>query len=123
MASAATVLRALHGLANGVLQEAASAGFQELEIEMAEMQERTPVATGALKSTGFVNPPEIGRHEATVTLGFGGPAIGYAIYVHENPDAFHPVGQAFFMTSVLDESAPHLAKRISRRMALQRVVG
>ena len=51
-------------------------------------------------------------------MGFGGPAAGYAIYVHEDLGAFHPVGDAKFMESVLNESRPFLAKRIAARVDL-----
>jgi hypothetical protein len=121
VARATKVLRSLDALIQGSLKQAAAAGYQELEIEMAEMKQRTPVDTGALRSSGFVDLPKIGARDATITLGFGGPAIGYAVPVHENTEANHPVGQAKYMESVLVESEPHLAARIARRMDLAKV--
>jgi hypothetical protein len=53
-----------------------------------------------------------------VRMAFGGPAAPYAIKVHEDLEAFHRVGQAKFLESVLLESAPHLAQRVSRRIRL-----
>lgn len=44
-----------------------------------------PVMTGTLKSTGYVNEPEIHGSSVEVTLGYGGPAAKYALKVHENP--------------------------------------
>ena len=38
------------------------------------------------------------------------------VTVHENLDAFHRVGQAKFLESVLVESRPYLAARVARRM-------
>lgn len=121
MARATKVLKSLDALIDGSLKAAAAAGYQELEIEMAEMKQRTPVDTGALRSSGFVELPKMGVREATITLGFGGPSIGYAVPVHENTESFHAVGQAKYMESVLAESEPHLAARIARRMNLAAV--
>jgi hypothetical protein len=118
---ATKLLRSMDALIDGSLKEAASAAYQELEIEMTEMKQRTPVDTGALRSSGFVELPKFGAREVEITLGFGGPAIGYAVPVHENTESFHEVGQAKYMESVLAESEPHLAARIARRMNLASV--
>jgi hypothetical protein len=50
----------------------------------------------------------------------GGPAAPYAIYVHEDLEAIHPVGQAKFIESVLLESRPFMAARIAKRIDLNR---
>lgn len=45
-----------------------------------------PVDTGTLRSTGAVQiEGGVGGGRVTVTLGFGGPAAPYALFVHENP--------------------------------------
>jgi len=51
------------------------------------MENYVPVATGALRGTGYVEPPDFGRGEIVVEMGFGGPAAPYALKVHENPRA------------------------------------
>lgn len=84
----------------------------EAEIEMTEMKKRTPVRTGALRASGHVED----LRPWGVRWSFGGPSIPYAIYVHENLDMFHRVGQAKFLESVLAESAPYLAERVANRM-------
>jgi HK97 gp10 family phage protein len=81
-------------------------------IEMTEMKKRTPVATGTLRDSGIVDPPTWNGDTVTVTLGFGGAAEQYAIYVHEDLEAFHPVGQAKFVESVLNESERYFESRI-----------
>ena len=94
----------------------------EAEIEMTEAKRRTPVDTGALRASGHVRGP-VGtgeRGEIKVVLSFGGPAASYAVYVHENEDVFHKVGQSHFLSSVLYESAPYLAERVARRMRGER---
>ena len=109
----------LIAIGGSMRKQGAAALFAEAEIEMAEAKRRTPVDTGTLRASGFVEPPQMGfGKDITVTLGFGGAAAGYAVYVHEDLEAFHTVGQAKFLESTLLESAPFLAARIARRIDL-----
>lgn len=108
------VNRRLQRLARGFEDVAAQALREEAEVEMAEAKRRTPVEFGTLRASGHV---QFDRDALAAALVFGGPAVPYAIYVHENLEAFHPVGQAKFLESVLLESAPHLPGRVARRMA------
>jgi hypothetical protein len=89
---------------------------EEAEIEMTEAKERTPVDTGALRASGHVTGPERAGKQISVDLNYGGVAAPYAVYVHEDMDAHHPVGQAKFLESTLLESAPHMPKRIATRV-------
>lgn len=89
----------------------------EAEIEMTEAKRRTPVDTGTLRASGHVAGPKHSGRDTEVMLAFGGPAAPYALFVHENLDAHHPVGQAKFLEGTLHESAPYLAQRIARRIA------
>lgn len=83
-------------------------------IEMKEMKRRTPVDTGTLRDSGFVEKPVwVSQGEIQMALGFGGAAESYAIYVHEDMEAFHRVGQAKFAKSVLDESERYFPQRIA----------
>lgn len=97
--------------------------YQEAQIEMTEAKRRTPVDTGRLRASGRVaEPVRVGRR-VTVTLSFGGAAAPYAVFVHENLLANHASppfggGQAKFLESTLDESAPHMAERLERRVNL-----
>lgn len=102
--------------------EMASAVRSELEIEATESQRRTPVLTGALRASHVVDVQGTGA-DIVGTITVGGVAAPYAIYVHENLDAHHDVGQAKFLESTLTESARFLASRIARRINLSRVVG
>lgn len=93
-----------------------TAMYEEAEIEMTEAKERTPVDTGELKRSGRVRlRGGASPWDAEVVLMFGGPLVPYAVYVHENLDAYHKVGQAKFLESVLVESRPYLASRIAKR--------
>jgi hypothetical protein len=113
----------LRRLADRSPDAAGAALYVEAEIEMTEAKQRTPVDTGALRGSGYVNPPQYRGREITVEMGFGGPAAPYAVHVHEDLDAFHPVGQARFLASVIDESAPYLLERVGRRLNLASAIG
>jgi hypothetical protein len=88
----------------------------EAEIEMTESKRRVPVDTGTLRNSGQVGDPEINGRAISVMLSYGGAAKDYAVPVHENLEAFHPVGQAKYLESVLNESRAHMAARIARRL-------
>lgn len=107
----------------------AAAMYTEGQVEMTESKRRCPVDTrpnasypytkaphpGQLRASGFVHDPERRGRQLTVTLSYG---TDYAVYVHENPDAFHPVGQWKYLESVLNESRGHMAERLARRIDL-----
>jgi hypothetical protein len=101
----------------------ADALAEELEIEVVEMKKRTPVDTrpnaphpGQLRDGIHVEEPEIAGSKISCIVATGAEAGDYALYVHENPDAIHPIGQWKYMQSVLDESTQHLANRIAARI-------
>jgi hypothetical protein len=104
-----------------------SALYIEGGIEMTEAKRRTPVDItedaphpGQLRASGRVSRPQRRGRDIWVVLSFGGPAIDYAVHVHENPDAFHPVGQWKYLESVLNESQPHMNARLARRIDLNK---
>lgn len=115
----------LNALATGLLQQAAAALSQEAEAIMTEAKERTPVETGALRASGHVVPPVLEGGEATIVLAFGGdgavnehgvPVDSYAVVVHEDLEAHHPVGEAKFLERPLLEHAPGLPEAVAARM-------
>src|SRR6185436_18461741 len=74
----------------------AAALYQEAQIELTEAKRRTPYLTGALRSSGIVHQPTRQGGKILVQITFGGEAVDYAVYVHEDLEAFHPHGQAKF---------------------------
>lgn len=98
-------------------REAGAALREEAEIEMTEAKRRTPVLTGALRASGHVTGPTAAADGVEVKLAFGGPAAPYALAVHENMEAFHANGEAKFLERTLNESVPHMAGRLARRIA------
>lgn len=105
----------------------AAALYQEAQIEVTEMKRRTPVDTtpraphpGNLRNSIHAEDPERRGRQISVTIATGAQAP-YAVYVHENPDAFHPIGEWKFMESVLNESRAHMPARLARRLNLNQV--
>jgi hypothetical protein len=121
--SGAEKMRAkLKRLAEKFPDEVARALYQETEVEVKEVKMRTPVDTGTLRGTVHqVGPFRNGRMIYSL-IAAGGPAAPYAIYVHENLEAHHPVGQAKFIESVIMESRPYLAARVAKRIELNRAL-
>lgn len=112
----------------------AAALYKEAQIEVTEMKKRTPVDTrpnasyphqraphpGQLRRSIHTEHPERRGKTISITISTGKEAP-YAVFVHEDPDAFHPVGQWKFMESVLRESRPHMASRIAARVNFNKV--
>lgn len=106
-----------------------SALYQEAQIEMTEAKRRTPVwnperplprghTPGSLRASGFVHDPKREGRRIYVELTFGNESVDYAVYVHEDLDAFHATGQPKFLERTLNESAPNMAERLGRRLKL-----
>lgn len=94
--------RTLSGMGSAGLQALAAALYQRGEAIMADSKEQfVPVDTGALRGSGYVTQPVINASEAAVELGYGGPSIDYAVVVHENPEAHHPIGQWKYLEAPL----------------------
>lgn len=111
-----TVVNNMLKFARDLRKKAAAALYQEALIEMKESMRRTPVDTGELRASHHVSKPLYEGFDASVTIEVGGPAAPYALYVHENLEADHKVGQAKFLESTLNESRPFMAKRIAARL-------
>lgn len=112
----------INRLMKNLPHEGAAALYTEAQIEATESRRRTPVDRGNLRASHFVMPPVIKRWsgDAFVTIQVGGPAAPYAVFVHENLDAHHKVGQAKFLESTLRESAPYMGERVAARIDLRR---
>jgi hypothetical protein len=116
------VIGRLQRIHDGLPDEMANALREEAKIELKEAIRRTPRDTGALRRSGRVTEVKKGDRTCSVSIIFGGPTAPYAVYVHEDLEAYHPVGQAKFLESVLLESRPHMAKRLAARIKLQRLL-
>ena len=93
-----TVNRQLQAVSGGVVQPVGAGLFQEAEtILTISKTDYVPVASGALRASGFVEPPIVAGTQVSVTLGFGGTAAPYAVIVHEDLTKRHTVGQAKYL--------------------------
>mgnify|MGYP000935691953 CR=1 FL=1 len=88
----------------------------EAEKVMAIAKRLTPVDTGALRASGHVQRPVVDKNKIEVTLGFGGSAASYAIFVHERTELRHTVGQAKFLEQPVNEAARGLADRLAQEL-------
>lgn len=69
----------------GQILAAAAAEFnEEAEETITDAKIITPVDTGNLRNSGTVLPPEFKGMTVLIKYGFGGPAAGYAGFVHED---------------------------------------
>lgn len=96
----------------------------EALIEKREVIKSTPIKTGKLRSTirhEVLARKRMGR-ELAVAIVAGGPAAPYAIVVHEDPDAYHPIGQWKYIEEPLNRSTPYLKGRIASRIAMRLAV-
>lgn len=110
--------QALQGMRRGLFQEAEGIMTQS-------KQAFVPVDTGTLRASGFVELPMVTPNGVQVALGFGGPAgsgnqngqtnskaVGYAVPVHENCQAFHAVGSCKYLEIPLKRAQRGMAKRL-----------
>ena len=96
---------------------AVAAARAEWELTSTKSQDRTPVETGDLRRSHRVDAKREGT-DIVATITVGGPAASYAVFVHENLQATHPVGQAKFLESAVTEDKAGLISRLAKRMGL-----
>jgi hypothetical protein len=113
------LLAKLKSFEKGFSDEVERALHEEAVVEQKESMRRTPVDLGPLRAS-HATRTEVTAKGIVAIIEVGGPAAPYAIYVHEDLEAHHPVGQAKFLESTINESKPHMAKRIAKRIDLNR---
>jgi hypothetical protein len=85
------------------------AGLWEAGLQIQRVaQKRTPVDTGNLKASAYTRK----YNEEAIEIGF---TAAYAVYVHENLEAHHPVGQAKFLESAVTDNQRAIVEIIRRR--------
>lgn len=122
MRGTARLQQQLRNMARQFPAEVGRALYQETEIETTEAKKRTPVDTGALRSTVHTEGPTVQGRAISTAIVAGGPSAPYALAVHEDLEAFHPVGQAKYIESVINESASHIAARVVQRLDLKKLI-
>ena len=105
----------------------ASGLYAEGQKVLADSLPLVPVDTGTLRASGYVTEPKREGDQVTIEIGFGGPAAkinpvsgessdSYAIFVHENLEAHHPVGQAKFLEQPLNQALQGMPERLGAFM-------
>jgi len=117
----AKMAASMQKVANDMPNKVREALRAEAEIEAQEARRRVPVDTGALQDTIKVEDRKNKEQNVIgVDIVAGGPNAPYGLIVHEDLEAFHRVGQAKYLESVLRESAPHMGKRVAKRLELKK---
>lgn len=94
----------LEAMVRGKTQDLPSALYREAEREMTMAKRLTPVDTGTLRASGRVEGPvQQDSHTVTFRMAYGGPAIEYALRIHEDLLMHHAVGQAKFLEQPVRE--------------------
>ena len=91
------------------------------EVEMPEVDARTPWKTKNLRSTLRLDGPHTRSKKILCQILSGGVKAPYAVHVHEDPDMVHPHGQWKYLESVMLESRPFIGRRIAARVDLARM--
>ena len=126
---ASQIIAKIRALAKQFPDDVSKALYQEAQIEMTESKKRCPVSPtpapkgvvpGTLRASGTVWPPQREGTRIFVMLSYGGAADAYAVPQHERTDYHHTTGQCFYLSSVLNESRPHMLARIGARVHLNK---
>jgi hypothetical protein len=108
------LLNSIQRFANEYPQVAAQALYDELRLVMNESQRQVPVDTGILRASGSVDVPMSEGGIITSSLGY---STNYAVYVHENLEAFHkPPTKAKFLEDPLYQAIDGMLERIASRL-------
>lgn len=102
-------------------KEIGRALYQETEVERTEVVKRTPVQFGNLRASERTLGPFFEGDRIYTQIVAGGPSAPYGAIVHENLAAFHKVGQAKFLESVIMESRAYIAARVAKRVQINRL--
>lgn len=106
----------LGSFADELTQEFYGATFLAGEHVMAtSKKEFVPVVTGNLRNSGRVIPEPPAGNKAVVRLRYGGPAVFYALWVHEAPEHWGQ-GKAKYLTKAVEAVAPDLPRLFLRWM-------
>lgn len=113
------VQRVLRELIAAVPEEMAEGMWREGERIMNDSKRMTPVDTGYLRASGYVNDPTISSDGVEVELGHW---ANYAAPVHDRVNVQHETGTARFLEMALDEHVPGIGRRIVDRV-MKRIGG
>ena len=91
--------------------------YREAEAIMTESKTQCPVDVGTLRASGHVQDPVSSGGQVIVTLGYGGPAVPYAIVQHEAMNFQHTVGNAKFLEDPMLAAVTGVEERLAKGIA------
>lgn len=111
------VIANLQTLGRDVPKEAGGALYEIMHETLAKSDEIVPLDKGPLKNSKFVKKPETSGDEVSVTGGYGGQTIDYAVEQHENLTYRHSEGRsAKYVEKPLVETKANFAPRVARKL-------
>ena len=108
--------RNLRAIPGDVSREVTRHLVREAEEIITLAKDIVPVRDGILRATGHVQPPRVTLRSIQVTMGFGGPAVQYALIQHERTDFHHTVGQAKYLEQPFKARAAGIPGRMAQRI-------
>lgn len=111
----------LSTLTRGIPEVSKEALSEEADLTIVQALPRTPLETGALRGSFRKSEAQVERNTVSVTVEVGGDEAPYAIFVHENLDAYHPIGQAKFLEQTVRERGRTFPGRMAERINLSRI--
>lgn len=91
---------------------------KEGEITKADSMQHTPLEYGALRASHEVIGPTSDGKDIEVEVTVGGPSADYAVYVHENLEANHSIGEAKFLENAVARRQQGLLSRLASALGL-----
>ena len=110
------LLRLLDGSGRHVNDYMGKALHEEASEVFLLSQELVPVRDGYLKGSGFIHPPKRAGWGTSIDIAYGGPAAGYALFVHERPARHEPPTSSKFLTKPMRRQAEGLGNRLLQRI-------
>lgn len=102
--------------AAGALQEQMNQGLEQ------DVYDSTPEKTGNLRNTIRTTEPVIQGKRISCSIEAGGPDAPYALIVHEDLDAFHPVGDAKYIERPFNRAARTFGPELGTRLQVNKVL-
>lgn len=109
-------------LAKGSAVTATTVGaalYEEGQLVMRESLDEVPVKDGFLKASHEIKQPKFSGGLIKVTLGYGGAAAKYALFVHNTPYELHWTKsgtKSHFLSDPLAAATPRIAKNLAARI-------
>lgn len=109
------VMAALEVFGDRAAAELARSLYREGEAIMKASKQECPVDTGTLRDSGDVFPPSTVGTQVSVTLGYGGAGMPYALRQHEEY-WHHTVGKRKYLEDPFKAAATDMDERLAKEL-------